>query len=51
MVGSAQRFPAAVKTSLIGLSRWSLVTVISAIGMNIALRTLKDAGAQAAFIG
>lgn len=48
--GSAEGFPAALKTSLLDLSRWCLVIAISAIGMKTALKSLRDVGGQAIFL-
>ena len=47
LIGSFEGFPDALRTYILDISNWCLVTAIAAIGMKTALGSLKDVGAQA----
>ncbi len=50
IAGSAEAFPAALKSWLLDISRWCLVVAISAIGMKTVLKSLRTVGGEAVFL-
>ena len=46
-IGSISGFPESLKTNLLNMSNWCLVTAIAAIGMKTALGSLRNVGGQA----
>ena len=50
IAGSAEAFPAALKSWLLDISRWCLVVAISAIGMKTVLKSLCTVGGEAVFL-